>query len=318
MAQSLRRTKPSVADYETMVGDVRDLRAFALACDLRSLTSAAEVMGESKATVSRRITRLETALGTALLRRSPRAIEMTDDGALYRARVAEVLELLGDANAVAHGARTVPSGQLRVTAPPGLSDALPRVLARFSAEFPKVAVSVYFSPRFVDIEAEQFDVALRITRKLPDSSLVAHRVRDFHNEQIVVAARSYVDEHPAPRRVEDLASHRVVAADAAATTSSVVFQLRENGTQVTVTLPVALTSSDIILVRGLVVEGAGVSVLPRRLVQRFIDDGRLVHLLPGVIAPGASLFLVHRGGRFVPPKVKAFVDFVKEGLFPRH
>jgi DNA-binding transcriptional LysR family regulator len=298
-----------------MVGDVRDLRAFALACDLKSLTGAAEVMGESKATVSRRITRLETALGTALLRRSPRAIETTDDGTIYRTRVAEVLECLADANAVAHGARAIPSGQLRVTAPPGLSEPLAQVLARFSAEFPKVAVSVHVSPRFVDIEAEQFDVALRLTAKLPDSSLVAHRVRGHQDEHIVVAARSYVDEHPAPRRAEDLTSHRILAPDAAATMSSAIFRLRENGTQVSVSLPVAFASSDIVLVRDLVLEGAGVSLLPRTLVQRFLDDGRLVHLLPGLIAPGANLFLLHRGGRFVPPKVKAFVDFVKKGLF---
>jgi DNA-binding transcriptional LysR family regulator len=78
--------KTRVADYETLVDDVRDLRAFALVCDLKSLTAAADLMGESKATTSRRITRLETALGTALLRRSPRAIEPTDEGTIYLPR----------------------------------------------------------------------------------------------------------------------------------------------------------------------------------------------------------------------------------------
>ena len=102
--------KSTVADYETLVDDVRDLRAFALTSDLKSLTAAARLMGESKATASRRITRLETVLGTALLRRSPRVIETTDEGAIYRARVAQILGLLGDANAVAKGARAVPSG----------------------------------------------------------------------------------------------------------------------------------------------------------------------------------------------------------------
>src|SRR5256885_1371051 len=71
----LRQMRASIADYETLVGDVHDLRAFAFASDLRSLTATAKLMGESKATTSRRITRLETALGTALLRRSPRAVQ---------------------------------------------------------------------------------------------------------------------------------------------------------------------------------------------------------------------------------------------------
>jgi DNA-binding transcriptional LysR family regulator len=312
----VRRMRARVADYETLVGDVRDLRAFALTCDLKSLTTAAQVMGESKATTSRRITRLETALGRALLRRSPRAIETTDEGAIYRARVAVVLELLGDANAVAQGARAVPSGQLRVSTPPGLCEALAPVLAQFSAAFPKVAVSVEVGARFVDIEAEQFDVALRAATKLADSSLVAHRVGTVELERIVVAAPSYLKAHPAPRRVEDLASHRILEtlAREAAAMHSVVFRLPGNDGHVTTRFPVAMASTDIVLVRDIVVEGAGVGILPRMLVQRHIEDGRLVHLLPGLVAHGLNLYLLHRAGHFVPPKVRAFVDFVKKGL----
>jgi DNA-binding transcriptional LysR family regulator len=308
--------KSSVADYETLVSDVRDLRAFALTSDLQSLTAAARLMGESKATLSRRITRLETALGTALLRRSPRAIEVTDEGTIYRARVAEVLELLGDANAVAHGARAVPSGQLRVTAPPGLGEALAPVLAQFAGAFPKIAVSVHVASRYVDIEAEQFDVALRAaSNKLADSSLVAHRLGTAELEHILVAAPSYLETHQAPRRVEDLASHRFLRSQEAAAMSSVVFRRQGSAaTQITVNLPVAMACTDIVLVRDIVVQGAGVSILPRMLVQRHLQDGRLVHLLPGIVAPGLHLYLLHRGGRFIPPKVRAFVDFVKKGL----
>jgi DNA-binding transcriptional LysR family regulator len=310
--------RSSVADYETLVDDIRDLRAFALTSDLKSLTAAARLMGESKATVSRRITRLEAALGTALLRRSPRAIETTDEGATYRARVAQVLELLGDANAVAKGARALPSGQLRVSAPPGLTEVLPPVLAQFAAEFPHVTVYLHVEARHVDLEAEQFDVALRISTKLADSSLVAHRVGGATElERIVVAAPSYLKTHPAPRRIEDLESHRMVEPQQrqVAARSSLVFRVQGSDEQVTLSLPVAaMASTDMELVRNLVVEGAGVSVVSRMHVQRYLDDGRLVHLLPGVVVPGGNLYLLHRGGPFVPPKVRAFVDFVKKTL----
>lgn len=297
-----------------LVSDVGDLRAFALTCDLKSLTGAAQLMGESKATISRRITRLEASLGTALLRRSPRTIEMTDEGAAYRARVAEVLEILGNANAVAQGAKATPSGQLRVTAPPGFTEAIAPVLAAFSADYPKVAVSVHIASRYVDIEAEQFDVALRISPKLADSSLVAHRLGAAELEKIVVAAPSYLESHPTPRRLEDLESHRILKAQDATTMTPVVFKLRGNDAPVTINLPVAMSSTDVVLIRELVVEGAGLSILPRMLVQRYIEDGRLVQLLPGVVAPGPNLYLLHRGGRFVPPKVRAFIDFMKERL----
>lgn len=309
--------KSHVADYETLVADVRDLRAFALTCDLKSLTAAARLMGESKATTSRRITRLETDLGTALLKRSPRSIDPTDEGGAYRARVAEILELLGDANANAQGARATPSGQLRVTAAPGIGDALAPALAQFSAAFPKVALSVHIASRYVDIEAEQFDVALRVSAKLTDSSLIAHKIGNAELEHIVVAAPSYLKQHAAPRRVEELASHRIARAQESPALTAVTFQLLTDGSKVTVSLPVALASTDIVLMRDMVVEGAGVTILPRILVQRHLEDGRLVHLLPGAVAPGLSLYLLHRGGRLVPPKVRAFVDFMKKSLvFP--
>ena len=66
---------------------MHDLHAFALACDLRSLAAVAKVTGESKATISRRITRLEAALGVALMRRSSRGIVATEEGAAYRTRL---------------------------------------------------------------------------------------------------------------------------------------------------------------------------------------------------------------------------------------
>ena len=309
--------KSTVADYETLVDDVRDLRAFALTSDLKSLTAAARLMGESKATASRRITRLETVLGTALLRRSPRVIETTDEGAIYRARVAQILALLGDANAVAKGARAVPSGQVRVSAPTGLNEALAPALAQFSAAFPQVAVYLQVGARLVDLESEPFDVALRLSTKLADSSLVAHRVRGIEFERIVVASPSYLKAHPAPMRVEDLESHRIVEPydRQAAAMSPLTFTIRGSDAQVTLRRPVAaIASTDIELVRNLVVEGAGLGILPRVHVQRYLEEGRLVHLLPGLVAPGPNLYLLHRGGPFLPSKVRVFVDFLKRRL----
>jgi len=308
------RVKARVADYETLVDDVRDLRAFAITCDLKSLTASAELMGESKATTSRRITRLETALGTALLRRSPRAIEPTDEGVIYRARVAEILELLGDANAAAQGTRAIPSGLLRISAPPGFSEALAPVLARFCAAFPQVAVSVHVGTRFVDLDAEQFDVAFRATAKLVDSTLVAHRLEAVELERILVAAPSYLKAHPAPRGLEDLASHRFLGHPECEAISSVEFTQKGQDVPVAVSLSHAMSSADIVMVRDVALEGVGLSILPRALVQRYLDDGRLVHLLPGVVGPVSNLYMLRRGGRFVPPKVRAFVDLVKTGL----
>jgi DNA-binding transcriptional LysR family regulator len=297
-----------------MVGDLHDLRAFALASDLKSLTAAAKLMGESKATTSRRITRLEGALGVALLRRTPRTVEATDDGAVYRLRVAEVLELLGDANAAARGACAAPSGQLRLTAPPGFTDVLAPVLARFAQAYPLVVLVVDITSRHVDIEGEHFDVALRATSKLVDSSLVAVRVGS--HERIAVAAPSYLAARPPPRRVKDLESHRIVMIGD--TGAAVPMELTRAGDaeRFQVSLATAIAASDVGFVKELVLAGAGIALLPRIVIQSALDDGSLVHVLPSYRAPGVNLYLLHRGGRFIPPKVRVFLDFVRAALDP--
>jgi DNA-binding transcriptional LysR family regulator len=297
--------KREAADYETLVGDVHDLRAFALTTDLRSFTAAAKLMGESKATVSRRITRLESALGVSLLRRTPRAVELTDDGTAYRVRVAEILELLGDANAAVRHAHAAPSGQLRVTTPPGFESVLAPPMARFASEFPEVVVSALVTERFVDLEAEHIDVALRATSKLPDSSLVAQRLVEF--ELIIVAAPSYVGARAAPKRAEDLAAHRIVQLGQARAAFTIALR-KADGTAppVEVRLPYSIAATDVGFARELTAAGAGIAVLPRLVVQRDLDEGRLVHLLRSYVVPGAALYLLYRAGRFLPPKVRAF------------
>jgi DNA-binding transcriptional LysR family regulator len=272
-------------------------------------------MRESKATVSRRLSRLESLLGTELLRRSPRLVELTEDGVAYRARVGAILEMLRDANAATvHGSEAEPSGQLRITAPPGLDRALAPILLGFSERYPRVVLAAHFASRLVDIEAEHFDVALRATATLADSSLVAVRVGDAPLERIIVASPSYVATRPVPRRVQDLASHRIIGMGDTAVASAVTLHRRGSDDTVALRLPVFIASSDGAFTKELVLGGAGIAILLRLSVQRELDEGRLVHLLTSYIAPGLSLFLIHRGGRFLAPKVRVFVDFVRDAL----
>jgi DNA-binding transcriptional LysR family regulator len=310
----MRKKQGHVADYETVVGDLNDLRAFALTSDLESLTAAAKILGESKATVSRRITRLETALGTALLRRSSRVVEPTDAGVAYRLRVGQVLELLGDANAAAMGGgRAALGGVLRLAAPPGFNDVLARALAGFCQSYPQIVLVVHIAARFVDIEAEHFDVALRATTALADSSLVALRVTDAQIERIVVAAPSYLADHAAPRRPQDLSSHRLLGMGETATTTVTLLH-RVSSEKIELRLPLSVAGTELGFIKEMAVSGAGIAILPRMNVARDLRERRLAHLLPSYVAPTVSLFLLHRGGRFVPPKVRAFIDCVRSSL----
>lgn len=302
--------KPLVAEIETLVGDVHDLRAFALTADLRSFTEAAKLMGESKATISRRIARLEAALGVSLLRRTPRSVEPTDDGVGYRARVAQILELLADANAAVRRAYAEPSGVLRVTTPPGFEDVLAPLFATFMTQYPHVVVSAGVSERFVDLDSEHVDVALRATGKLADSNLIAHRL--FDSEAIAVAAPSYLAAHGTPKRPTDLASHRIVRLGQPGA-RGLSLHRRDDDAPIEIRIASSLATNDIRFSKAIALAGAGIAVLPLTAVARELDAGSLNHVLRAYAVRGPTLYLLHRGGRFLPPKVRAFRELaVKE------
>lgn len=298
-------------DDQLRVEDVRDLHAFALASQLRSLSAVGKATGESTATVSRRVSRLEASLGVALLRRSSRGIAPTEAGLAYRARVAEILGLLGAANAEA--GQLTPSGTLRISIPPGLADALAPTLAAFSTQYPQVAMVVDVSSRFVDLEGERFDVAVRATAKLADSSLVALRIADSGTEGILVCASEYAKRCGTPRRIEELAAHRILAlSDTVA--SYRMPAMRRGATKVShVMAPVAVAGSDLGFLKTMALAGAGITSMPRLMVRRDLEEGRLVHVLPSYVWPTGALYLLHRGG-YVAPKVRAFLDHVKASM----
>ncbi len=298
-----------------LVGDVQDLRAFSLACEVLSLTAVGKIMGESKATISRRISRLEAALGVVLLRRSSRGIAVTGDGAAYRARVAEVLDLLSDANAAAtHEGRATPAGELRVSVPPGYANALAPIFAGFCTAFKEVVLVVDVSSRFVDLEAEHFDIALRATSKLADSSLVALRVSEPQSDGVFVASPAYLKETGAPRRPRNLDAHRIVSHGDNSAPAVLPLSNRKSDESLELRLPVSVVGSDLGFLKEMVLSGAGIAILPRINVQRELDEGRLVHVLPDWVWHRMNLFLIYRGKPFVSRKVRAFLDYMRSEL----
>ncbi len=301
----------SVAEFETLISDVGDLRAFCLVADLRSLTAAARFLGESKATVSRRIARLEHLLDVELLRRNPRRVEPTEDGAAYRLRVGEILELLGDANMAVRGERATPSGKLRVTAPPEFGAMLAPHFTAFHERFPGVHLDLVISQQILDFDADHLDLAFRVVHKLPDSPLIAHKLIEL--EGYGVASPGYLAAHRPPKRPADLAKHRLVLLSVK---SGRVIRFRRedgNGPDVELRPAPSMVASDMNFVKELALAGAGIAWLPLVAMRRELDEGRLVAVLRPWVVGDAALYLLH-GRRFLAPKVRVFRDFMLDTL----
>ncbi len=314
--------EPRVANSETSPAELPDLRAFCLVVDLGSITAASRALGETKGSVSRRLSRLERAIGVSLLRRTPRQVQATEDGLAYRARVGRAIELLDDATRHVQHARALPRGHLRVTAPFDLGLALfAPMVATFSERYPDVTVELLLTEAFLDFEAHQIDIALRAASTLDDSSLIAHKLDDV--EARFFAAPEYLRRHGTPRAPEDLRSHRLMLFRATRGVATVTLRRGEEK-PLRLRLRAAVSASDFSFSRAVAKAGGGIAVLPSLVgdardtpLRRDLEAGALVPVLPEYVLFQASIFLVHPAARFPSSKVRAFRDHVLEAFSAR-
>jgi DNA-binding transcriptional LysR family regulator len=299
---------------ETPLTDLGDLRAFCLVVDLGSITAAAKALGEGKGSVSRRLSRLEATVEAKLLRRTPRLVQATDEGVAFRAQVGRVLEQLDDATATLRQARSLPSGNLRVTAPYDLGVTIfAPLIAEFAEMFPAVTVEMVLTEAVLNFESHQIDVALRPASSLHDSpSLVAHRLSSFYMG--LYAAPSYLRTHGAPTKPEDLTRHRLAAIRAVGGTVSLTMWKVGDAAKKKTELRVraSLAASDHAFCREAALGGYVIAPLPSILVGPDLESGRLVRILEPYVLGEASLYFVYLGSRLLQPKIRAFRDFMIE------
>jgi len=288
--------------------EIADSRAFCAVLDAGSITAAAKIVGETKGSVSRRISRLEAALGVALLRRSPRLIQPTEAGARYRKEAGEALELFDRAAVVARGESERPVGRLRITAPIDFAmGLLPGLLARFVDAYPEVRVEMLASDERLDFDAQRLDCALRVGLHR-DSSLKVQKLADL--EVGVYASPAYLARVGTPRRPADLEALRFVTYANLPRPAKLPFV--RAGVETWVSLDPVIVG-DGAFVHEVVAQGGGFGSIPRLLAQRSVEQGRLVELLPQHrIRLSAPLSLLYPAGIHVPAKVRVFRDFLQE------
>ncbi|KRA50550.1 LysR family transcriptional regulator [Pseudoxanthomonas sp. Root630] len=182
-----------------------DVEALVAVVDQGSLTAAAVALSTTPSVISRAIARLETRLGSQLLRRTTRRIGLTEAGRLYVEQARTAFHLIDDAERAVQGEAGTLTGQVRISVPTTYGHyRLPWLLGDFLQRHPQVRVEVNIANRNVDLVAEGFDLAIRLGA-LPDSGLVGRTLEDATLS--VVASPAYLALHGTPQTLDDLAAH---------------------------------------------------------------------------------------------------------------
>jgi DNA-binding transcriptional LysR family regulator len=280
-----------------------ELLAFTKAVDAKSLTRAAAELGIPRATLSRRLARLEERLGARLLRRTTRSLTITDAGdALYRhARI--VLDAVRDAEASIRREGDVVRGDLRVSCPPSITSAFIDIVADFAIAHPLVRLQADFSTKMVDLQKDGYDVALRATSQF-EPGLVARTLVRF--EFVAVASPAYIATHGMPTSLRELRRHRCLMGFARGELPETHWVVGGRKVQLD---GVLFANSPSLLVRS-AERGLGIAFVPTLAVARSLDRGALVRVMPTVLREKGRIALLYPERELVAPPVRAFIDWM--------
>jgi len=284
--------------------DLLALADFNLVARHRGFGRAARATGRPKATLSRRVSELESSLGLRLFERGARALTLTQEGQALYERTGTLLTALDEtAAAIASGGDT-PRGTLRMSAPLLFCQiAMGKLAAEFALKYPAVRLEITTEDRPVDMVEEGYDLVIRVNPK-PDENLVG---RPFLRDRLVVVAS------PAVARPAENAT--VPAIVRGTTEEATSWDLKTTNGKSRIAVDPILRLSSMIMLRDAVRVGAGVGRLPISLVSHDLAAGRLVHW-GDIDGPEIKLWTLYPSRRLLSARVSAFLEHLKQS-FPK-
>ena len=287
--------------------DVLSLLVFARVVEAKSFTAGAALLGLSKSVASTRIAQLEARLGTRLLLRTTRRLSLTADGLALYEQAARMARAADDAAVLAAGTPSEPRGVLRVNAPTTFGEMyLAEPIARYLQAHPHVRVELGLSDRFEDLVAERVDVAIRISAKLKDSTLVGRKLAD--DRSVVCAAPAYLARRGTPETPADLVHHdclRYTLLEAADE-----WRFKSDGKSFSVPVAARFLAQSGSALRSAARAGMGLAVLPSFMVAAELASGQLTAVLTAFSFVRLSVSAVYAPAKVVPAAVRAFVDLL--------
>jgi len=293
---------------------IEAMQIFARVAELASFTRAAESMGLPKASISTAVQQLETLLGTRLLHRTTRKVQMTQDGRAFYERSKDLLADMDELQAMFQQGPQSLRGRLRVDLPSGVarSFVIPR-LPEFLRDHPLLELELSATDRRVDLVREGFDCVLRIG-PLYDSSLIA---RPLGQLSIVnCASPSYLKTYGTPRTLDDLASHRLIHYVTTLGAKPEGWEYFDGSGYRSLAMPGVLTVNSVEAYEASCLAGLGLIQAPAVGVRDMVRQGLLVEVLPEFSAEPMPVSLLYAHRRNLSKRLQVFMAWIADVIAP--
>ncbi|MHC6803030.1 LysR family transcriptional regulator, partial [Vibrio antiquarius] len=299
-------------DYFSLIVSVMDklslIKLFVSVVDLGNFTAVANQLGQSPSTVSKAIARLEQDLGVRLVHRTTRQLQLTEAGFNYLETAREVINLLKSSEEQLHQSIASPFGTLRVSLPLSFGqNYITPLIPEFCERYPEVKLDLSFSDEYTSILESGMDVAIRSGR-LNDSNLIARRLCPI--DMGMFASPEYIKKFGRPQSVEALNQHKWI-----------MYRYKQSGRLLTLTMPLdgqlvefspthQVTVDNGYAMASLASLGAGIALMPQYLARDLVQQGKLMLVSEPQRTDGQGVYIYYPSRKFVPAKVKVFIDYI--------
>jgi DNA-binding transcriptional LysR family regulator len=290
--------------------DLSDLLVFTKVVELKTLTEAARALGCPKSTVSRRISRLEEALGAQLLQRSTRAVTVTTEGYIFFEYCLRAIGVLHDGERALQDSQRYTQGVVSLAMPYVLGHGLiGPLLAKFLRLYPHMKLITVMSDTPVELLRQGFDIALAVG-PLAHSELVATKIG--LTECGAFASPGYLERKGAPQSPVELTRFDLLALGA--TDRRQKWLLRDGKEEISVEFSAKLVCNDLGLLREAALAELGIANLPAFMCKHDLAQGRLIEVLPTWRSADMNFFALFPDPKSVPVRVRTLIDFLVREL----
>lgn len=288
--------------------DLNEVAIFIKVVQTGSFSETAKQLQMPKSTVSMKISNLERTLGTTLIHRTTRKLNITPEGEAFYKRALGGIEEIYSAQDELSSMKGEPQGLLRITAPLDLGNSvLPQVIAEYSKKYPKVTVDVLLTDRYVDLLSEKVDLAIR-AGNLRDSTMIAKKLGVVYFAPF--ASPKYIKQFGGVDHPRELTKHSML------NFMPLGNEWRLAGPKGTLDIPVngKVILNNLLMIKSMALIGEGIAYLPTYYCYNEVKSGKLVRLLPEWRSPLNNVHFVYPSQKFVKPKLKAFIEMATEPL----
>jgi DNA-binding transcriptional LysR family regulator len=296
-------------NFTVRQGALDGVEAFLSVAQHRSFRRAAAELGVTPSAISQAVRALETRVGAVLFMRTTRSVGLTEAGERFLSRAKPAFEELVAASEVARELGQRPAGLLRLSVPRAVVPILLEpLIASFCQAYPEVEVEIAASEELIDLAAEGFDAGIRLGQFIAADMVAVRLTKPFRF--IIVGSPAYLARSGRPERPDDLRQHACLRLRRS-NGALALWSLNDNGRVIEIAVSGPLIANDFPTMLGAAIEGVGLAQVPEPIAVGAVTAGKLVRVL-GPFAPMApGVFLYYPGHRQIMPKLRAFIDHVK-------